>query len=1410
MKALVLCVAALVGSVALATEYTWKPDAADPDNILTNPVHFSEAPEDILPTDILKFSAGAEQWTITLPSGCSWTSHICPSFRMAAGGKITFDMPNATWTHADLSSGVYADKSRIDARADAYQQFQFTAPSYTSKGAFRFDNAKFSVSETPDRVFRFDLERGTMDLRAPNGVDLGATIYWPSSKTMLNSQLRFHAGSHAEFPTLLVYAMCPTNEIIVDGGHHRIKYLSIRTEDGNSDVGSVPRTRVTVSGENTELALENFATAADHTYAVNVVSNGVLSFTGKSMSQANGAGRIFVDGGSLMFTNIAYNYATTLAGGDKLFIMTSPDINVTNGTVVSCSATGVDASVDAFFRIGDGTFTLVDSTFDAEHLGLIGSAVLDMTRTHFSVDKKFYIGYNSLSRSVVNLRGGTFGFSASLTVGQSARSSSTLNLLDGVASTGTRITVGYDAAATGTVNIASGNLTLSENLVIGYKGSGTANVYGGTNECHSVLMCNEKTASGMSVVFNQTGGVFTVNSGSVTAFPVAGVTSCSALVSLYGGVLNANSVSGGAGCSAVNPAQGGTASFVADGGKIVASAKTAANLVAGFNSALLGEKGLRVETKTDATIPQNFGNLPEASGRLVLAGSGTKTISGAGNTVSNIVVAEGTAIFASGARAVSHVTVAGGATASFGAMGGTGCLTGLTVGDANGSGLLQFAEGESLVVSGAVDFVDVAVEFDQAYPLGTTNALLVCTEPVSAASLEAWKNAMVRSACAEGTASRFIAETDGEGVTTFKVAVTEPESLYVRAETADLSDSVDRWFADVDTLVAVVSNGYSMALSGQLERGVLNKVGGGRFSMTNPLNLLLGGIFSDGGTFDVVSMAALGWSALGTGDFTLRGGTLAFNDSASSEFPCRLAVDADYAGGASNAVVLKVDRPATVRSLKIDSGAIVKRGTAALTIAPGPNTTTTLSVGDGCASGAAWPASSTQVAVFDADGTSPSEGFTGFSVAEGEVILKGDSTTVFSMPNVSSVGIRATPISVQPVLTVDGATLNFGKDTKRFIVGGSVQAGDAATNAAFNAVGGANVTIGSFVCANGAKAVSQPRVTIDASTVTCNNLNGGYDSGNKAVPLFTVRNGGRLYAKSVSHYGPSDFAVSGGSVFGKNADGDSMPVSLKYYGGNWSFSSGAEFRCASIAFDQPKLSSNVLNLTFDGGKWLTGGNDLVFAGPQYLSITAVGGGLVLPVASGTLRLAKQVAGTGGIVKTGEGVLVVDRQISKVDEVETVQDDPKTIACSGVNRVDGGTLRIAHTDAVVDQAQFAIASTGVLDLAGQTLTRARISGSGTVSGGTLDRATVTVAAGGASAQTMFSGVTFAGRTVFDISTLPQYVSGDMTVVVARYEGAAPALGGFRVVGQSKVGATFSAAAGEIRATLMPAGFLLIVR
>ena len=61
MKAKIICASILLGgAAAFATEYTWTPNAADSDNILTNPVHFSKAPEDILPIDILKFSAGGE------------------------------------------------------------------------------------------------------------------------------------------------------------------------------------------------------------------------------------------------------------------------------------------------------------------------------------------------------------------------------------------------------------------------------------------------------------------------------------------------------------------------------------------------------------------------------------------------------------------------------------------------------------------------------------------------------------------------------------------------------------------------------------------------------------------------------------------------------------------------------------------------------------------------------------------------------------------------------------------------------------------------------------------------------------------------------------------------------------------------------------------------------------------------------------------------------------------------------------------------------------------------------------------------------------------------------------------------------------------------------------------------------
>ena len=286
MKALAISVAVFAGSVAFATDYTWTPNAADPDNILTNACHFSTAPEDILPTDRLLFSPGDAQWNVTLPSGCSYSSHICPSVRPGPGGKVSFDLPQATWTQEDLASGNYTDKNRFEGRVSASQHCYFTAASALTKGAFRFYDANFSFGVTSGNVFQFDLNRGTFDMRAPNGVDLGASFYWPLSKNVVNSQLRLHAGSQANFPTLLVYAMCPTNEIIVDGGHHRFRSISLRAEDSNSDVGSVPRTRIAVSGAGTELALDGFATGQDHTYSMNVVSNAVLSFTGKSMSQA--------------------------------------------------------------------------------------------------------------------------------------------------------------------------------------------------------------------------------------------------------------------------------------------------------------------------------------------------------------------------------------------------------------------------------------------------------------------------------------------------------------------------------------------------------------------------------------------------------------------------------------------------------------------------------------------------------------------------------------------------------------------------------------------------------------------------------------------------------------------------------------------------------------------------------------------------------------------------------------------------------------------------------------------------------------------------------------------------------------------------------------------------------------------
>ena len=911
-------------------------------------------------------------------------------------------------------------------------------------------------------------------------------------------------------------------------------------------------------------------------------------------------GQFVVNGASLMFTNSA-----ALPGNSDAFTATSPDIYVTNGTVL--------VELGKFFKIGGGNLTLVNSTFRADNLGLINSPVLDFIGSDLIVTNKGYFGYNTSSRPVVNLRGGKFEFAVQMVVGESATSDATLNLLEGVESAGYRLMMGDALNATGTVNIASGNLVLSENIIIGNKGSGTVNVSGGTNSCWKILLCNNKDSASQKALYNQTGGRVEVKSEFV-ALPVANVSGSTATVRLNGGVLVADTVVGGQGCSAVNQSQSGVAYFEANGGTI--EAKGTKDIIANFNTALLGEKGLRIELSKDkrVVIPQSFGDMQGSSGRLVLAGLGEKVISGSANTVSDIVAEEGSVVFADGARAASRVTVKGGATVSFGAMGSAACLTGLTVGEALKPGVLRLAEGETIAVSGPMEFINAAIEFDNVFTVGTTQTLFTSTSPVSQSTRQILAAAIEAASCEAGSIAMCKVETDNEGVTYFKIIVKLPETFRIAAGEESFSDSLDREFAFGDTLAIDVGAEKEVAFSGIISRGSLVKSGFGIFSISNPLNFLLGSIVSESGIFDVVCNEALACEPCTPGDFTLREGTLRFSDATSHVFARRLVIDANGESGEAKAAVLKVDQETEISSLHVASGTLLKHGAAKLTIAPGPNTTTVLSSGDGRAHLNSWPAPKDECAVFDEAGNPPNKGFTGFAVSEGELVLKGDLTTVFSLPNVASVGIRSTTGLEQPVLTVDGASLVCGGDSKRFVVGGSVQAGDFATNAHFRVVNGGRAKIGSFVCANGAKALSRPRVTIDASTVVCNYLNGGYDNSGQAVPLITACNGGSLYVlKEIANYGTSDMVFSDSAVLAKNEEGDPIAVTINWAGGDWQFNSGAEFRCASISFANFKAESRVLSLSFDAGKFISGGADIVFANPEFITLTANEGGLVLPV-----------------------------------------------------------------------------------------------------------------------------------------------------------------------------------------------------
>ena len=99
---LVACatIALAASPLVAAVDYTWSVNASDPDNILTNEVHFTPALADIAHTNAIKLTAASDM-TVRMPAGSDWSAPFGLKFYVNSGRALTLDFADATLSQPD-------------------------------------------------------------------------------------------------------------------------------------------------------------------------------------------------------------------------------------------------------------------------------------------------------------------------------------------------------------------------------------------------------------------------------------------------------------------------------------------------------------------------------------------------------------------------------------------------------------------------------------------------------------------------------------------------------------------------------------------------------------------------------------------------------------------------------------------------------------------------------------------------------------------------------------------------------------------------------------------------------------------------------------------------------------------------------------------------------------------------------------------------------------------------------------------------------------------------------------------------------------------------------------------------------------------------------------------------------------
>lgn len=792
----------------------------------------------------------------------------------------------------------------------------------------------------------------------------------------------------------------------------------------------------------------------------------------------------------------------------------------------------------------------------------------------------------------------------------------------------------------------------------------------------------------------------------------------------------------------------GAAKFSANGGVLRASGANA-KFIAGLDMAELGPKGLTLDVQTySVTVPQAFQDAEGARGRLVKVGSGRLTLSGTGSVPSEIVAAEGTLEFAAGAATETSLVVTNGATAQ---VPDGAAFTSLMVRD----GVLTLGR-DRTATAGTVELEDVRLDLTGTYSVGDEVTLLTSSAEPSAATIRAWEFAKVSSGAPEGLACRF-SVVDEDGVWNFRMTVAEAETVVVeQSTTGTKTDSSDRKMSAFDTLDARAASGGSLTLAGEHYFGTFVKDGAGTVKLTNAGNVFAAGVTVNEGTLYVSPLAALGLKG-GESLLTLAGGTFEVNDTTASPAVGDFSVRA--AAGSKKAYVVRTDTDVELNLPTATSGALIKRGAGTLCYRA-TGTDGKLTTDNGCQSSAKTETPTAEIA-FNADGTPPDSGYAGLNVAEGTLSVKGagpDLTTV-KLENLVYVGLPVKGLAEQPVLSVENCTIATATSGQSIELGGGATAGAsdvvAPTFAMTNAV---LSTIPIFRVGSKSSVALKPTVDCCASRILALNLFMNSCSSADSLATFSLSGGSVLGANSLSVGAPVALVLDASRM--AKVDGSPVQISLTDQKSriDATFRNGSEFVGSGAHRNSVGHTATEANLRFDNGRWNPGAGERTIVQEVGQAVFSEGAGLVFAPAEGDAWTVEQP--------------------------------------------------------IVCEAPIVLTGAGAVSFAGEAATGLVLTGTGTVANATLTGATLKVSPDDPADLLTFADCTFAGRTTVDLgrtadSPIPEPF---VEIPVARYSGATPAVGNWKLVGtgHEHVRGKFEAREGVVFVQPERTGLILYVR